>query len=202
MRTNYNFFMYAKTIVFLVLFQGNFINAQELEGIKIDEIGNIGVGTLTPHASAKLDIHSETKGILIPRMSWDQMQAITPKVEGLIVYRNENNSDMNGPYYWDMSEAEWVRMDGTNIEWIDIGGDPNDAPFWTINGNTNADANSFLGTNTMHPLRIGANSNEVITVKQEGQVGINNTNPQSSLEVSGDAKIADENNNLVLMFWV
>ena len=199
MRTNYNFFKYALTILFfLALTPGNFIHAQEIEGIRIDETGNVGVGTLTPHESAKLHVHSYSKGVLIPRMTWDQMQAITPKVEGLIVYRNEKDSDINGPYYWDSFEVKWIRMDATEVKWMDIGGDPNNTSFWQLNGNSNTDINSFLGTNSTDPLRIGANSNEVVTVKHEGRVGINNTNPQTDLDVNGYAKIVDENNNLVL----
>lgn len=48
--------------------------------------GNVGMGTSSPHASAQLDIQSSTKGLLIPRMTTAQMQAIVSPARGLIVY--------------------------------------------------------------------------------------------------------------------
>jgi N-acetylneuraminic acid mutarotase len=48
--------------------------------------GNVGIGTLTPDASAVLDIQSTDKGLLIPRMTNSQISAIANPVVGLQVY--------------------------------------------------------------------------------------------------------------------
>ena len=42
----------------------------------------VGVGTTTPDASAALDITSPTKGLLIPRMTNAQRQAISNPAAG------------------------------------------------------------------------------------------------------------------------
>jgi predicted chitinase len=46
----------------------------------------VGIGTATPDASAALEISSTSKGVLLPRLTITQLQALDPKVEGLIVY--------------------------------------------------------------------------------------------------------------------
>lgn len=46
----------------------------------------IGIGTNTPDASAKLDIYGTTAGFLPPRMTQTQMDAIITSTEGLLVY--------------------------------------------------------------------------------------------------------------------
>lgn len=46
----------------------------------------VGIGTLSPEASAQLDVHSTTKGFLPPRMDSTQRNAIISPVEGLTIY--------------------------------------------------------------------------------------------------------------------
>lgn len=46
----------------------------------------IGLGTITPHASAKLDVSSTSKGFLPPRMTHAQKTAIVSPVAGLTVW--------------------------------------------------------------------------------------------------------------------
>jgi len=48
--------------------------------------GVVGIGTTSPVASAKLDITSTTQGILPPRMTTTQKNAISGPAEGLVVY--------------------------------------------------------------------------------------------------------------------
>jgi hypothetical protein len=52
--------------------------------------GSIGLGTTSPNASALLDITSTTKGVLFPRMTTTQKNAITA-VAGLVVYDSTTN---------------------------------------------------------------------------------------------------------------
>ncbi len=47
---------------------------------------NVGIGTNTPNASAQLEISSTTKGLLIPRMTNTQMNAIVSPAPGLMVF--------------------------------------------------------------------------------------------------------------------
>lgn len=57
---------------------------------------NIGSGTATPVASAKLELVSTTKGLLIPRMTTTQRDAISSPAVGLMVY---NTTDSAFNYY-------------------------------------------------------------------------------------------------------
>jgi hypothetical protein len=47
---------------------------------------SVGIGTNTPNASAQLDISSTTKGLLIPRMTNTQMNAIVSPAPGLMIF--------------------------------------------------------------------------------------------------------------------
>ena len=47
---------------------------------------NVGIGTISPDASAKLEVNSTSQGFLPPRMTQAQMNAIASPAEGLIIY--------------------------------------------------------------------------------------------------------------------
>jgi hypothetical protein len=48
--------------------------------------GNVGIGTTAPAASSKLDVTSTTQGVLFPRMTTTQKNAIASPATGLVVY--------------------------------------------------------------------------------------------------------------------
>jgi hypothetical protein len=56
--------------------------------------GNVGIGTASPVASAKLDITSTTQGFLPPRMTATQRAAITSPAVGLVVYQSDGNEGL------------------------------------------------------------------------------------------------------------
>ncbi len=69
----------------------------------------VGIGTTEPNTSAALDITSTTKGLLPPRMTYAQRQAISSPATGLMIYCTDCG---NGePQYY--SGAEWKNMIGT-----------------------------------------------------------------------------------------
>jgi hypothetical protein len=53
---------------------------------------NVGIGIQTPHASAQLDVSSTTRGLLAPRMTTAQRNAIVNPAKGLLVYDTQENS--------------------------------------------------------------------------------------------------------------
>jgi hypothetical protein len=67
---------------------------------------NIGIGTQTPHASALLDVSSTSKGLLAPRMTTTQRNAIVSPAKGLLVY----DTDLNGLYHYNGSA--WAAVGG------------------------------------------------------------------------------------------
>src|SRR5690242_14057221 len=62
--------------------------------------GAAGIGTTTPNSSSLLEIKSTTKGLLIPRMTQAQRNAIHTPAKGLLIYQTDNNP---GFYYYDGS---------------------------------------------------------------------------------------------------
>lgn len=62
----------------------------------------LGIGTEIPHESAELHVSSNKRGVLIPRMTTAQMNAISSKLESLLVY----NTDDNIFYYYTGSAWE------------------------------------------------------------------------------------------------
>lgn len=54
--------------------------------LAVTTYAQVGIGTTTPNASAALDITSTTRGFLPPRLTYDQINAITNLTEGLMVY--------------------------------------------------------------------------------------------------------------------
>jgi hypothetical protein len=65
---------------------------------------NIGIGTTTPNASALLDISSSSKGLLIPRMSAAQMNAIASPAPGLVIYNTTDSS------YYTRRSINWQKI--------------------------------------------------------------------------------------------
>jgi hypothetical protein len=70
-------------------------------------IGQTGIGTTTPDASAKLDVYSTNKGFLPPRVtltSGTDTTTIPSPATGLLVYNTGNNVGLvAGYYYWNGS---------------------------------------------------------------------------------------------------
>lgn len=67
---------------------------------------NVGIGTLTPDASAILELSASDKGILIPRLSAAQRLAIVNPATGLLVY----DTDSSG--FWYYNGLMWVQAIG------------------------------------------------------------------------------------------
>lgn len=68
---------------------------------------SIGINTNTPHNSAALEIVSTDKGMLLPRMSQAQRNAIVNPASGLLLYQTDGTK---GFYYYDGST--WTALGG------------------------------------------------------------------------------------------
>ena len=60
--------------------------------VTISTSKNLGIGTTAPNASSLLDVSSTTKGVLLPRMTTTQVNAISSPAEGLTVYNTTLNT--------------------------------------------------------------------------------------------------------------
>jgi hypothetical protein len=84
----------------------------------------VGINTPSPSASAILEVSSTSQGVLFPRMTKAQRQAITAPATGLLVFQTDAAL---GFYYFDGSY--WIYLTGSSS----AGTDPNSL-IYTING--------------------------------------------------------------------
>lgn len=73
--------------------------------------GSVGIGTVTPAASAILDVTSTNKGVLVPRLTLAQRNAVLAPANGLLIY-NIADSKFN---YWD--GVKWAAV-GEGLTWF------------------------------------------------------------------------------------
>lgn len=69
-------------------------------------VAQVGIGTVTPDATAVLDVSSTTKGMLTPRMTTIQKNAITTPANGLMVY----DTTLKSFYYYEATTSLWLPM--------------------------------------------------------------------------------------------
>jgi len=80
-----------------------------VEKMRILNNGNVGIGTISPVASAILDISTTTKGFLPPRMTTAQINAISSPANGLMVY----NTTLNKLCVYE--NGTWKQVTTTNM---------------------------------------------------------------------------------------
>lgn len=118
---------------------------------------NVGIGTTTPDASAILDLASTTKGLLLPRMTAAQKNALAAPKAGLTIYQTDGTA---GLYVFNGSA--WAPVSASA------------ASAWGLNGNAGTNpAVNFIGTiddvalnfkvfnsvaGTIEPINNGGNS--------------------------------------------
>ena len=71
----------------------------------------VGIGTVTPDASSVLDISATTQGLLIPRMTTAERDAIVNPANGLLL----TNTDTHCINYYVDSTSSWFEICGTEI---------------------------------------------------------------------------------------
>lgn len=176
---------------------------------------NVGIGTNTPDANALLDISSNSKGVLLPRLTTLQRTSIAGPVIGLTVFDTDTYSfwmyrgDVNGGWaelqhnYQNMWTAIGSNIYNNNSGNVGIG---TITPQEKLSINASNPGIQFLNSNSAKgfvqvnssDLKIGTyNTNTTgnlvfttkgldrMTINENGLVGIGTTSPVSALTISG-----------------
>ncbi len=69
---------------------------------------NVGINNPNPAASAALDVTSTTQGMLVPRMTQAQRNAIAAPATGLLIYQTDNT-----PGFYSYSGTAWTAVAGS-----------------------------------------------------------------------------------------
>lgn len=127
----------------------------------------------TAHASAMLDVKSLTKGLLIPRMSRTERDAIAAPATGLIIFQNA--PDSIGFYYYNGSSWSWL-LSNSNT----------DSLAWKTGGNGGTvPGTNFIGTTDNKDLVIKTNNAEAMHIGANGFIGIGLPAPTTYLDITG-----------------
>ncbi|WAC03190.1 hypothetical protein N7U66_06265 [Lacinutrix neustonica] len=135
----------------------------------------VAIGTTNIQNGAALQIESDSKGVLIPRVSLmaKNLEApITPSpiATGLMVYNiatsgSDSNAVVPGFYYW--SGSLWVSLEETTGS-----GDS-----WSLSGNTGTTpGTNYLGTSNNVDLQFKTNAVRRATIKNDGALILGNNN--------------------------
>jgi hypothetical protein len=132
-------------------------------------VPGVGIGTTTPNAAAVLDVTSTTQGVLLPRLTLAQRNALgtgrlAAPVAGLLIYQTDNTP---GLYAYD--GTGWVRLAADNLG------------NHTATQNLNLSGNLLVGGTAASPGTTG------LSVASTGRVGVSTTAPGHPLVVQADA---------------
>ena len=191
--------MFKKTLIpclLLVLLLGplSTVNAQD----------NVGIGTLSPSSDAILDLFSNNKGFLAPRVTSAERATIPANSSGLLVF----DTDENKFFYWNSALSLWQVMDdfsNTN-ELLQIAAFDETTKQITL---TDRGATYTLDLNILSQQLSFRNDTLFISDKNEIDLGIYNkdssaTNELQSLTISNDTIFIDRRGFIKLSedeFW-
>jgi hypothetical protein len=128
--------------------------------------GNVGIGTTAPNSSALLDLTSTTRGLLAPRMTESQKNAIASPATGLLIYETDTATTGGyagqAPTFWYFNGTNWVPI--TGAAWALLG-----------NGSTNPSYN-FVGTKDSVDFVMRTRDTERVRIYSSGDMALPNYN--------------------------
>lgn len=160
---------------------------------------NVGIGTNTPDASAKIDISSTDKGLLIPRIalsSTTDAATIPNPATALLVYNTAtagtSPNNVTPGFYYNAGTAGvpvWTRLQtgSSNTDWNLNGNAGTNQPAVPAVYGTSAIGNTenWIGTRDAKDLVLGTNNKEGMRILQSnGNIGIGTATPAKKLEVA------------------
>lgn len=155
-----------------------------------------------PHASAILDISSTSRGLLVPRMTQAQRNAIALPATGLMLFQ----SDITPGYFFNAGTPAapvWTHLGGAANPFNVQGNNADDGGIVNIGnadfshrlilfGGRENDPNPFISWKQGDPLRFVTDEggwSEKMRITSEGKVGIGISNPSAKLDIAGNVNL-------------
>ncbi len=142
---------------------------------------NVGIGTSTPHNSALLEVRSNDKGILIPRMTQAARFAIASPTNGLLVF------DSSTHRLYQYQQGQWQYM-LTNSAWAQ-----STTRNWTYNGSDSIGLNTAVPTERLDvngKIKSRANLQADINITASGDLSANSVSTTGLLSADGGGQVA------------
>ena len=145
------------------------------QGVGVNESGAAADG------SAILDVSSTTKGLLVPRMTQTQRNAISSPATGLLIFQTDNT-----PGYYYYTGSAWTALnttgtdDQTIAEVLTEGSSANDAQTLSIDQINARDGDG---------LKLYDDASNGIFIEDGGQIGIGTSSPAQLLELKAQEKL-------------
>lgn len=70
----------------------------------------VGINTIEPHSSSALDIVSQDKGLLIPRLEGNRIANMIGMANGLLVYAISTFDNINSIGFWYYNGTNWIKL--------------------------------------------------------------------------------------------
>ena len=146
----------------------------------------VGQNPTSLNPNAILEIESNNKGLLLPRLALVAVTNPTPLtafVKGMLVFNTATaGSLLPGLYYCD--GTKWVFINP-----IAPAGGPTVNDYWGTTGNSGSTTANYLGTKDYAPLVFKTNDTERMRITADGWIGIGTATPAAALQVKGQLVI-------------
>ncbi|MCX6140392.1 MAG: hypothetical protein NTX15_06115 [Candidatus Kapabacteria bacterium] len=148
---------------------------------------NVGIDTASPDNSALLELNSTSKGLLVPRMTLAERDALPQPSTGLLIYNLTSGSFQYN--FGSKSAPNWV-----TVLWY--GGSDNGSSnqlFWALGGNDSVNANHFLGTTNDAALVLKSKNTTRMVFTPTGEIMVT-----GAMNVVGSLNLDSTNTPLLL----
>lgn len=147
----------------------------------------IGQNPTTINPNAVVEIESNNKGLLLPRVALSSLTNPAPLsafVKGMVVF-NTASTDSILPGLYFSEGTKWVKVNQVSAP----SGGATGTTSWNLSGNGFTTPADFIGTTDANPLSIKTDNTERIHINADGSIGIGTALPTATLDVKGDVVI-------------